>query len=48
MDPGGVRQPQRAQSPPQSGALGSVVVEKGVIDVEEDSFEAVQGDYLAR
>ena len=48
MDPGGKRQPERAQSPLESGTLGPVVVEKGVIDVEEDSFEAVQGDYLAR
>lgn len=43
VDPGGVREPQRAESPLESGALGPVVVEKGVIDVEEDSFEAVQG-----
>jgi hypothetical protein len=48
VDLGGVRQPQRAKCPLQSGALGPVVVEKGVIDVEEDSVEAVQGDYLAR
>jgi hypothetical protein len=42
-DPARVRQPQGAERPQESGALGPVVVEKGVIEVEEDSVEAAQG-----
>jgi hypothetical protein len=48
VDPGRVGEPQRAKSPLQGGALGRFVVEKGVIEIEEDSVDAVQGDYLAR
>jgi hypothetical protein len=45
---GGVRQPQREKRPLQGDALGPFVVEKGVVDVEEDGAETVQGPYLAR
>jgi hypothetical protein len=38
-----VRQPERLQGPLQGGALSPVVVEKGVIDVEENDAKAVQG-----
>jgi len=38
-----VRQPERLQGPLQGSALGPVVVEKGVIEVEENDAKAVQG-----
>ena len=38
-----VGQPPRPQGPSQGGALGPVVVEEGLIDVEENDAKAVQG-----
>jgi hypothetical protein len=38
-----VRQLERLQGSLQGGALGPFVVQKGVIDVEEDDAKAVQG-----
>jgi hypothetical protein len=39
---GSVQQPQREKRPLQGDALGPFVVEKGVVDVEEDGAETVQ------